>query len=161
MAAPTPQRRVTIFLALSLLLHAGAVWFAHSWRGQQRSLYVIYRPSQPDQLLAFSRRQYLQPKVIDLNRIVTDTQLMLNRLIGEHIVQQTALNAEVGWVRVDPGQIEQILFNLEINARDAMPHGGRLVVETTNIELVEADGDIPPGTYVMLRISDTGVGMDD
>jgi two-component system cell cycle sensor histidine kinase/response regulator CckA len=98
------------------------------------------------QLLAFSRRQYLQPKVIDLNHIVTDTQLMLNRLIGEHIVQQTALNAEVGWVRVDPGQIEQILFNLAINARDTMPHGRQLVVETTNIELGEADGDIPPGT---------------
>ena len=113
------------------------------------------------QLLAFGRRQYLQPKVVDLNGIVTDTQRMLGRLIGEHITQQTALDAKISRVRVDPGQIEQVLFNLAINARDAMPDGGQLTVQTGNVELTATTDDVPPGTYVTLRISDTGVGMDD
>jgi len=93
------------------------------------------------QLLAFSRRQVMQPKVIDLNALVADVEKLLRRLIGEDILFATVLHPGVGNVRADPGQLEQVIVNLAVNARDAMPDGGRLTIETRNVELDEA---IPP-----------------
>jgi nitrogen-specific signal transduction histidine kinase len=117
------------------------------------------------QLLAFSRRQVLEPKVIDLNLVVTDMEKMLRRLIGEHIELATSLDPALGRVRADRGQIEQVLLNLAVNARDAMPGGGRVTIETRNVDLDAAYArdhvGIEPGAYVLLCVSDTGVGMDD
>jgi len=117
------------------------------------------------QLLAFSRQQVLQPKVIDLNAAVSDMQVMLGRLIGEDIDLVTALEPQLGRVEVDPGQIEQVIMNLAVNARDAMPQGGTLAIETTNVDLDESDVrqyDYPvsPGPYVRIMVCDTGTGMD-
>jgi PAS domain S-box-containing protein len=117
------------------------------------------------QLLAFSRQQVLQPKVVDLNAVVSDTEKMLARLIGEDIELVTALELQLGRVEVDPGQIEQVLMNLAVNARDAMPQGGTLVIETANVDLGEAearqnDHGVSPGPYVRIVVSDTGSGMD-
>jgi two-component system cell cycle sensor histidine kinase/response regulator CckA len=115
------------------------------------------------QLLAFSRKQVLQPKVIDLNAVVRDMDKMLRRLIGEHIEMRTVLNAELGSVKADPGQIEQVLLNLAVNARDAMPEGGSLTIETSNVELngeyAETHRPITPGPYVLIAVSDAGCGM--
>jgi len=117
------------------------------------------------QLLAFSRRQVLQPKVMKINTIVVEMDTMLRRLIGEDIDLVTVLGAKVGYVKADPVQIEQVILNLVINARDAMPNGGRLTIETANVELDEAyarrHADVRPGSYVMLAVSDTGCGMDE
>jgi two-component system, cell cycle sensor histidine kinase and response regulator CckA len=116
------------------------------------------------QLLAFSRRQVLQPKVLDLNEVVAEVEKMMRRLISESIQIVTIAAARLGKVRADAGQIEQVLMNLAINARDAMPSGGRLVIETGNIELdetyVRTSPEARPGPYVMLAVSDTGHGMD-
>ena len=116
------------------------------------------------QLLAFSRKQVLQPRVLDLNTIVTNLDLMLHRLLGEHIKLETALAPELGAVKADPGQIEQVILNLVVNSRDAMPHGGRLVIETSNVDLDEVSapilGEIKPGAYVRLTVKDTGCGMN-
>jgi two-component system cell cycle sensor histidine kinase/response regulator CckA len=116
------------------------------------------------QLLAFSRKQIIEPKVLDLNTVVSDASKMLRRLIGENIEFVTALEPELGRVRADPGQIEQVLVNLAVNARDAMPHGGRLAIETSNIGFYEpypsAYLQAKPGPYILLSVSDTGVGMD-
>jgi len=116
------------------------------------------------QLLAFSRKQILQPKIIDLNQIVVDMNKMLQRLIGEDIDLLMGLAADLGKVKADPNQIEQILLNLSINARDAMPKGGRLTIETSNVDLSEEFShdhvSVPPGQYVMLAVSDNGCGMD-
>ncbi|MGH9202118.1 MAG: ATP-binding protein, partial [Vicinamibacterales bacterium] len=115
------------------------------------------------QMLAFSRRQVLQLKVIDLNSALSKVEPMLRRLIGEDIVMTVAAKAEHPRVRVDPGQVEQVIMNLVVNARDAMPRGGRLSVETSDAVLAIADiagqPDAQPGTYVVLTVSDTGVGM--
>jgi GAF domain-containing protein len=115
------------------------------------------------QLLAFSRRQVLQPKVVDLNQIVESMGQLLKRLIAEHIEVSTSLAPLLGRVEADPAQIEQILLNLGVNARDAMPHGGRLTIETANVELDTAfvSGHVGafPGPHVMLAVRDTGVGM--
>jgi PAS domain S-box-containing protein len=117
------------------------------------------------QLLAFSRRQVLAPTVVDLNGTVGNMEKMLRRLIGEDITFSVVRSDDLGTVRVDVGQMEQVLMNLVVNARDAMPTGGRLSVETQNID-VSGDGErqdasdaIPPGRYVMLAVSDTGCGM--
>jgi signal transduction histidine kinase/CheY-like chemotaxis protein len=113
------------------------------------------------QMLAFSRKQNLQPKVIDLNVTLSKVEPMLRRVIGEDIVMAIAPKATRPLVRVDPGQIEQVIMNLVVNGRDAMPRGGRLTVETGDAVLEQ--GALPPdaraGPYVMLAVSDTGVGM--
>ena len=117
------------------------------------------------QLLAFSSRQMLEPKVLDLNEVVGRMQGMLRRLIGEHIELEALLNTDIGQVRADPGQLEQVLMNLVLNARDAMPQGGKLTIETADVRLGEDDArehiDAEPGPYVMLTVSDTGYGMDE
>ena len=115
------------------------------------------------QLLAFSRRQLLQPKVIDLNAIVADFDRMLRRLVGERI--EVAVNCEPAlWqVRADPGEIGRAIMNLALNARDAMPSGGTLTIETANVTLTEADAssqDIAPGRYARIAVGDTGIGID-
>jgi two-component system, cell cycle sensor histidine kinase and response regulator CckA len=118
------------------------------------------------QLLAFSRQQVLQPKVLDLNVVVSEAEKMLARLIGEHVELATSLAPDLGCVEVDPSQIEQVIMNLAVNARDAMPEGGLLAIETSNVELTEEDSarhghPVTPGSYVSLVVSDAGTGMDD
>jgi two-component system cell cycle sensor histidine kinase/response regulator CckA len=117
------------------------------------------------QLLAFSRKQVIQPVVLDLNATTGELEKMLGRLIGENIEVTFKRGAGLGWVKMDPGQVEQILMNLAINARDAMPQGGRLCIETANVELDETyarqNPYVRPGSYVMLSVSDTGCGMDN
>jgi nitrogen-specific signal transduction histidine kinase/CheY-like chemotaxis protein len=115
------------------------------------------------QLLAFSRQQVLEPRVLDVNEVVSAASKMLKRLIGEDVELVTVLGDPLGAVRVDAGQIEQVLVNLAVNARDAMPDGGKLTIETKDVEL-EAEGtqphrSMPAGSYVMLAMSDTGIGM--
>lgn len=117
------------------------------------------------QLLAFSRKQVLAPKILDLNTVVREISKMLLRLIGEHIELATNLSPTLYNVRADPTQIEQVLINLAVNARDSMPKGGKLTIETLNVELDQLHGrqfnvDVEPGSYVLLSVSDTGVGMD-
>jgi two-component system, cell cycle sensor histidine kinase and response regulator CckA len=117
-----------------------------------------------NQLLAFSRRQILRPQLLDLNSVVAEMDKMLRRLIGEPIDLLTVPDPGLGQVRADPGQIEQVIMNLAVNARDAMPLGGKLTIETLNVELAGPSGDHPsvaPGSYVMLAISDTGDGIDE
>jgi PAS domain S-box-containing protein len=116
------------------------------------------------QLLAFSRKQMLAPKVLDLNALVKENVKMLTRMIGEDIDLVMRAGAEIGAVKADPGQIDQVIMNLAVNARDAMPHGGELTIETADVtcdgEYVRSNPSLTTGEYVMLAISDTGVGMD-
>jgi two-component system, cell cycle sensor histidine kinase and response regulator CckA len=116
------------------------------------------------QLLAFSRRQLLQPETLSLNDIVNDMSNMLIRLIGEDVELVTHLPDDVGMVYADPSQMEQVIMNLVVNSRDAMPDGGQLTIETRNefldVQRAQRYLDIPPGRYVVLSISDTGCGMD-
>jgi len=116
------------------------------------------------QLLAFSRKQVLEPKVLDLNIVVFEVEKMLRRLIGEDIELKIVLRDGLGMVKADRGQIDQVILNLAVNARDAMLKGGRLMVETSNAVLDEADVNrfryVVPGAYVLLRVTDTGCGMD-
>lgn len=115
------------------------------------------------QLLTFSRQQLLEPKVLKLNAVVDEIESMLRRLIGEDIQLSTVLRPTASFVKVDPGQIEQVILNLAVNARDAMPQGGQLTIETSDIELDAAytsvHTDISPGRFNLLAVSDTGVGM--
>jgi PAS domain S-box-containing protein len=115
------------------------------------------------QLLAFSRKQVLEPRVLNLNTVVADMNKLLERLIGEDIDLATLQASNLAAVKADPGQLEQVLLNLAVNARDAMPHGGKLTIATSMIELNEADAnapDLPPGPYVLLTVNDTGCGME-
>ncbi|HXF96086.1 MAG TPA: ATP-binding protein [Gemmatimonadales bacterium] len=116
------------------------------------------------QLLAFSRQQVLDPVVLSVNELVEDIDKMLRRLVGEDVELRVSLARDAGNVRADAVQLQQVLMNLVVNARDAMPTGGKLLIETANAELAQqyADGDrlVAPGPYVMLAVSDTGVGMD-
>ncbi len=117
------------------------------------------------QLLAFSRKQVLQPRVINLNEIVRGMEKMLHRLIGEDIELCTMFDPELGHVKADPGQFEQVILNLAVNARDAMPRGGKLTIQTANVSLDQKtrfrNRDLEVGEYIMVAISDTGVGMTD
>jgi two-component system, cell cycle sensor histidine kinase and response regulator CckA len=117
------------------------------------------------QLLAFSRKQVLQPRVLDLNGAVIDMEKMLQRLIGEHLVLETHTSAGLWHVKVDPGQVEQVLMNLVVNARDAMESGGRLDVATRNVsftaQTLPPNAEVEPGEYVALSVSDTGCGIDE
>jgi signal transduction histidine kinase len=116
------------------------------------------------QLLVFSRKHPATPEVLDPNAVIADAAGLLRRLIGEDVVLHTRLAPDAGSVRADPGQVHQVLMNLAVNARDAMPRGGRLTIETANVDLdapmPRTFGDVPPGAYVMLAVSDTGSGMD-
>jgi two-component system, cell cycle sensor histidine kinase and response regulator CckA len=116
------------------------------------------------QLLAFSRRQVLAPKVLDLNQIITNMQKLVERLLGEDVELSIRLHPQLGSVKADPGQIEQVLMNLAVNARDAMLNGGNLMIETANFTLDEPymreHAVVPAGRYVMIAVSDTGIGMD-
>jgi hypothetical protein len=116
------------------------------------------------QLLAFSRKQVLEPRVLDVNTLVENMDKMLRPVLGENVALKSALAADLHAVRADPNQLEQVILNLAINARDAMPGGGKLTVETRNVELDEEYAAqhvaVVPGHYVMLAVSDTGTGMD-
>jgi signal transduction histidine kinase len=116
------------------------------------------------QLLAFGRKQLLQPKVIDPGKVLKDAAAMLRHLIGDNIRLEVNIHPQAGCIRADPGQVEQILVNLAANARDAMPNGGRLTIEASNVELddsyVRLHPPAIPGPYVMFSVSDTGCGMD-
>jgi PAS domain S-box-containing protein len=136
-------------------LHGQAV---HIQKAADRAAKLI------QQLLAFSRKQVLQPKVLDLNTVARELEPMLRRLIGEDIKLLISCTENLGHVKADRGQIEQVIMNLAANARDAMPQGGRLIIETANAELDAAyaarRADLKPGRYVLLAVSDDGVGMD-
>jgi len=135
---------------------------------ERRSVEQIHKSSEraaalTRQLLAFSRMQVMQPRVMDLNSTVADMGKMLRRVIGEHIELILRYDTNLGRVKADPGQIEQVLLNLVVNARDAMPNGGKLVVETCNLALDDAGAHrlspLRAGSYVVLSVTDTGIGM--
>jgi two-component system cell cycle sensor histidine kinase/response regulator CckA len=115
------------------------------------------------QLLTFSRQESWQPKIVALNTLVANLQNMLSRLIGEDVDLAAVLDGRIGSILADPGQLEQVLMNLVLNARDAMPHGGKLTITTRNAVVDDSSGralDGPPGRYVVLAVTDTGIGMD-
>lgn len=116
------------------------------------------------QLLAFSRHQVISPKVVNLNKIVHSMSAMLRRLIGEHVILETVLTDRLKNIKVDPVQIQQVVMNLAVNARDAMPNGGKLIIETSNVDAEERNRFhsmlVPPGLYVKLSMTDTGLGME-
>jgi two-component system, cell cycle sensor histidine kinase and response regulator CckA len=115
------------------------------------------------QLLAFSRKQVLRPKILDLNTIVLNLDQLLRRLMSENIEMKTLVSNGVGAIKADPGQIEQVIMNLVVNARDALPNGGRILIETSNVDLdstyTRDHAVVIPGPYVLLAVSDTGIGM--
>ena len=116
------------------------------------------------QLLAFSRKQVLEPKILNLNQVVQETEKLLRRMVGEDIDFSVSLQPNIGLIKVDPGQVEQVLINLVVNARDAMPTFGQLTIETQQVSLDSSYcrglANVPPGDYVLLAVSDTGCGMD-
>jgi two-component system cell cycle sensor histidine kinase/response regulator CckA len=117
------------------------------------------------QLLAFSRKQIITPKVLNLNEVIARVERMAQRLLGEDVVLRTVCSPNLGFVRFDPGQVEQIIVNLAVNARDAMPEGGRLTIETRNVRLdetyVDSHPDVERGEYILLAVSDSGTGMSE
>jgi PAS domain S-box-containing protein len=139
------------------------------WEAVQRDVAQVERAARratelTHQLLVFGRREVVRPKVLNLNDVVRDVEQLLRRSIGEHVQLKTNLSRELHLVLADPGQIEQVLVNVAVNARDAMPRGGTLTIETANItvdlDYASVRPDLAPGPHVRLRISDTGVGMD-
>jgi PAS domain S-box-containing protein len=131
--------------------------FGHILDAGQRAARLI------SQLMVFSRKQVMEPKVLNLNMVVADMDNMLQRIIGEHIILKTTLAPDLAPVNLDPAQFEQVVVNLAVNARDAMPQGGYLTIETANVTLDEGYAanhlDVVPGEYVLLTVSDNGVGM--
>lgn len=117
------------------------------------------------QLLAFSRKQVLEQRVFDLNSVVSEMSKMLRRIIGEHILQLNKLAPGMGQIKADPGQLEQVILNLAVNAKDAMPHGGTLTIATSEVKLDQAYAaqypGVAPGKYILLSVSDTGIGMSE
>ena len=146
--------------ALDMAAGSAAATHIEEIRGASRRARALTQ-----QLLAFSRKQVLQPRVMDLNSVVRDGEQMLRRLIGETIGMTVVLDPDAGHVRADHGQLGQVLMNLVVNARDAMPAGGQLTIETFPRAVTPADTrrhrGLRPGTYVVLQVRDTGVGMDD
>ncbi len=153
---------------LSIIMGHGELLLAGADENARNGLEQIRRAadraaSLTQQLLAFSRKQVLQPKVLDLNEAVADVQKMLARVIGEDIELIARLHPSLVPVKADPGQVEQVLMNLAVNARDAMPHGGKLTMETSNMEVGEEltrELELAPGRYVLLTVMDSGHGMD-
>jgi two-component system cell cycle sensor histidine kinase/response regulator CckA len=133
-------------------------------QAQQIKKAAVRATSLTRQLLAFSRKQVFQPRVLDLNALVADFNKMVGRLVGEDIELVNILQPDLGHIKADPGQIEQVIMNLVVNSRDAMPTGGKLIIETANAELDEAycrsHPSVQPGSYIMIAVRDTGLGMD-
>jgi hypothetical protein len=157
---------LTVILGYSDLL-LGGLAEGHPGRGQLEEIRKagVQAASLTRQLLAFSRRQVLQMKAFDLNRTVADMEKMIRRLVGEDVQVGTSLAPALGSIRADPGQVEQVIMNLVVNARDAMPRGGSLTIETANlvVGMDEEDGlggNLRPGSFAALSVTDTGVGMD-
>ena len=156
---------LTVISGYGELLKEGFIQGDPSIDDLEPILHAAIRSAQlTGQLLAFSRRQALQLGSVDLNIVVGETEKMLRRVIGEHISLQTVLDPLLGIVQADSSQIEQIIVNLAVNARDAMPDGGQITIETANVELDEAYAQqhtgVVAGSYIMLAVSDTGFGMD-
>jgi two-component system cell cycle sensor histidine kinase/response regulator CckA len=138
------------------------------WRGTREDVEQIRLAGEraahlTHQLLSFARREVIQPEVVDVNDVVREIEQLLRRTLGEHVELQSSLAADLRAVLIDPGQLEQILVNLAINARDAMPEGGTLRIDTANMEIDETYAasrpELAPGPHVRLRVSDTGTGM--
>src|ERR671923_117356 len=144
---------------------AGAVRTGVRHRAKDGRVFEVDLVARPLEFAGRRRRQVLAPKVLELNAVVANMDKMLRRLIGEDVELGTALHADAGAVNADPGQLEQVLLNLVVNARDAMPGGGRVLIETTRVllrdELVERRHRLPPGDYVCLAVTDSGAGMDE
>ncbi|WP_041939126.1 MULTISPECIES: hybrid sensor histidine kinase/response regulator [Frankia] len=156
------------FVAEEIAQAAAADADKERWSDVQRDIDEILRAADrattlTHQLLAFGRRETVQPRVIDLNQVVTDMEHLLRRTLGEHIVLQTSLHPDLWPVMADPGQIEQVLTNLAVNARDAMFGGGVLTIDTTNVdadyEYAAERPDVKVGRYTQFRVSDSGTGM--
>ena len=141
----------------------GERWEVAQQDSEQIGLAVERAAALTRQLLSFARREVVQPKVLDLNDLVTGIQQLLGRTLGEHVTVRTNLVEDLGPVMADPGQIEQVLVNLAVNARDAMPNGGILRIATSGVEIDESQpgphGDLPGGRYAQLQVSDTGTGI--
>jgi len=155
---------LTVIMGYSALLSRSKMESVARERVEQINKAAHRASSLTRQLLAFSRKQVLKPEVLDINSLVEGTGKMLRRLIGEDIELITSLKSGIGKINADPGQIEQVLINLVVNARDAMSDGGKITIETANVELDPAYADmhieVNAGSYVMLAVSDTGIGMD-
>jgi PAS domain S-box-containing protein len=144
-----------------LLLHRHMDKNSHEFRNVEQIRRAGERAARlTRQLLAFSRQQVIKPEILDLNEVITDMNKMLRRLVTENIELITDLAPTLGQIKADRGQIEQIIMNLTVNASDAMPQGGQLTTRTATIDLSEEEAGLSPGAYVLLSISDTGVGMD-
>ncbi len=156
---------LTVFAGYGVMLRDAAPQGRPQWaQAEQICRAAEQAATLTQQLLAFSRRQAVQPTLVDLNTVVRQTEQMLRRVIGEDIAIVTSLDPELKNIRADRGQLIQILMNLSVNSRDAMPHGGRLTIETSNVELdaayVAEHAEVRPGQYVLLSVGDTGEGMD-
>ncbi len=155
---------LTVINGCADLLLDGSGWGAHE-KGMVLDILAAGRRAEglTRQLLAFSRRQVLEPKVLDPNAVVTDTERMLARMIGEDITVTVTLEPGLYRIKADPVQLQQVLVNLSVNARDAMPHGGRFTIATRNATLDEeyakTHPEVTPGEYALLEVSDTGCGM--